>query len=161
MMSSWPFLSSLPLVLNVPTSLFHWRQNVCVCMRACVFVGLFLYPYVPSGSVHGFAWNFITPSTPTNTLKRSRTHTRTAAARSYTLKSRSHWRVCCVSFFPISDHTYWWDVCLWWGCLNDRLLLRQEQKTQTLKRLTTDRGLQQTSVVSCVRTGWITGLLPG
>lgn len=59
---------------------------------------------------------------------------------------------------PIGDQMYRWDVCLWWGCLNHLLLFRQKQQSQLLQALlTTERGPQQTSVVGCVRTGWITG----
>lgn len=87
---------------------FHRRQSVCVCVCTCA--GLLLCLCMPSGSVQGFAWNFITPSTHTHKPTRnSLTHShQLSGVHQYSGAAR------CVRFkaiaLPISDRMYRWDV---------------------------------------------------
>ncbi len=151
MMSCRPFLSCLPLVLNVPRSpSTGGRVCVCMCMCVCVFVDPCLFLHAPSGSVHGFAWNFITPSPCAN-------------PQIHTLEQL----LCRVKPFVVSVSGYrfadkWSNVSMASVSVVGPFKSSSPLQTGTAAvvasepLLTTGWGLQQTSVVGCVRTGQIT-----
>lgn len=148
MMSSWPFLSCF----ECTKISFHWRQRVCVCV--CFLWVYFLYLCVPSGSVQGFAWNFITPSSHTNTQPLSYALT--------PVLSQSAARFQGYRFANRRSNVSMGVCRLWWGRLNHLLLSRQKAAVAASEALlTTERGPQQTSAVGRVRTGWITGWCQG
>lgn len=146
-MSSWPFLSCLPLVLNVLISPFT-GSGVCVCVCECLWIS-FCFCVCALWQCPWFCMKF---HHAVYTLKPSNTHLERLAHRVKPL-------VVSVQGYRFANKRS--NVSMGWvsvvGLFKSFSPLQTEAAVAASEPLlTTDWRPQQTSVAGCVGTSWIT-----